>query len=162
MTIEELASASEQSKYTLKSERTYNNIRQMRNSILMKGFLQHKTDTVVKKTTIISGIEYVNLTNFKNINSTWLYLSRIPKNIIWIVNKGGVKESEIKAITKDLGIKIKQIFIIEPNMEEVRQNCEIASSIATIDDCVVFSSFDENIIIRNNLSISFDNYITNM
>lgn len=162
MTIEELASASEQSKYTLKSERTYNNIRQMRNSILMKGFLQHKTDTAIKKTTIISGIEYINLTNFRNLNSTWLYLSRMPKNIIWIVNKGGVEEREIKAITNDLGRKIKQIFIIESSIEEIRQICEIASSIATVDDCVVFSSFDEDTIVRNNLSTIFDNYITNM
>ncbi|MGP1514676.1 MAG: hypothetical protein ACTTJH_01820 [Bacteroidales bacterium] len=162
MTIEELALAKDSNKYTLKSELTYSNIRCMRNEILMRGFLREKSNLSPCSTTIVSGTEYINLTKVKNINSAWLFLSRLPKNIIWIINKGELADEDVKKITQDLNGKIRQIFFVSDSIQDIEQNTKIASAIATSDDCVVFTSFDKDNSVIESLSLAFDNYITNM
>lgn len=143
MTIEELALATNERKHTLKSERTYSNIRKMRNEVLMRGFLRQNTDNVYHSVGIVSGVEYIDATNVKNINSAWLLFSKSPKNIVWILNKGEITDRDISSISKNLEGKIKQIFLVDSNKESIEENISMASQIATSDDCVVLTSFDK-------------------
>ena len=162
MTIEELASTTEEGKYTLKSERTYNNIRKMRNQILMRGFLRKNTQNNHHTVAVVSGVEYINAVGVHNINSAWLLFSKTAKNIIWIVNKGTVSRDEIKSVSSTLGSKIRQVFITNASKDDILQNTSMAAKIATIDDCIIFTSFEQDSCVNTFLSKVFEEKVFSM
>ena len=144
MTIEELASQQTNANYTIGAQRTYDNIRQMRNAALMRGFLCRKNENTAKKIATVGGIDYIDATQVGNLNSAWLLFEKITKNIIWILDSEGVSEREIKKISNTLNGKIKKIILTSDKEEDILQSVLFASGIASNDDCVVFTSFDSN------------------
>ncbi len=161
MTIEDLASANQASKYTLKSERTYANIRQMRNSNLMRGFLVEHNANVTKVATI-GGVDFIDATSIANINAAWLFFEKLNKNVVCVICADKGCEANIKRQIYEVGIKLKNIIFTDTDKQNIEENVWIAKHISSNDDCVVFLSFNQDETTRREMAKLFSDTVIAM
>lgn len=115
MTIEELAVQSYDRDYSYKTKRNYDNIKQMRNEVLKKGFLCKTECKNAKKIAAINGVDYIDGTVFNNLNQVWLFFERSTKDVIWILKIDNMSKRDIEKIKSVTVKSLKHVILVCDN-----------------------------------------------
>ena len=116
MTIEDIAKDFASNKTNASSQRTYSNIKKMRNKVLMKSFIRALPDNkILSDNVTISGVEYEQVQGVDNLNKLWLYMQHTPKKIVWLLDDKDNIINDMLQFADILKNKVKALIIIKSN-----------------------------------------------